>query len=509
MPIENQGLCNSCEKSVPTRTVMRDGEVYLIKSCEQCGETETLISSDAYQYNRKRTLDSDYDYRGCFFDCLSCKHPKPAKTVFLDITNRCNLNCPICIANVPSMGFRFEPPIEYFDKIFKHFGTLNPRPSIQLFGGEPTVREDLIEIIKLAHSYRVTVRVVTNGLRLADEDYCRELMATGVRVLFSYDGANEDFYSQLRGNSKALSLKLKALENIKKYTRQKITIMYVLATGFNDIELHELFQFLHDRSDFISAVDFIPITPTWAPGKFTQIEARRTTIEDVENAVNKALPTGNVEFLPAGVLDSNFFVDFFNIKSTPFAGVHPNCESVGLLVSNGKSYVPLSVCLKKPLYELAKEIRQKERSLSKIIGSLNKNRLGAMLEKVKLKKTVSHIVVFTYLGNILLGNTRMDTVLGAKGMKAVGKIVRIMAKLGSGHPAKEVLREHTGLHNVLRMIVLPFEDNASLESARLERCAAAFAYVDPEADMVKTIPVCAWGLHKNRILAGIAEHYGP
>jgi uncharacterized radical SAM superfamily Fe-S cluster-containing enzyme len=85
--------------------------------------------------------------------------------VFLDVTNRCNSNCPICINNTPSMGFLFEPPLEYFENVFQQLSRYDPKPVVQLFGGEPTVRRDLFEIIRLARSAGLRPRVVTNGLK--------------------------------------------------------------------------------------------------------------------------------------------------------------------------------------------------------------------------------------------------------------------------------------------------------------------------------------------------------
>ena len=72
---------------------------------------------------------------------------------------------------------------------FKHFAQNTPEPSIQHFGGEPTVRKDLIEIIRLSRSYGLPTRVVTNGVRLADEEYfprvvgilCRQKTKTVLR----------------------------------------------------------------------------------------------------------------------------------------------------------------------------------------------------------------------------------------------------------------------------------------------------------------------------------------
>jgi hypothetical protein len=116
--------------------------------------------------------------------------------------------------------------------------------------------------------------------------------------------------------------------------------------------------------------------------------------------------------------------------------------------------------------------------------------------------------VFAHVGNVLFRGVRLDRILGTTGLPAVAKAAKIVTMIAFGHKTKDVMRAHSQLHTVLRVIVLPFEDDANRESARLERCAAAFAYIDPELDRVQTIPVCAWGLHKNRMLAKVTEHYG-
>ncbi len=41
----------------------------------------------------------------------------------------------------------------------------------------------------------------------------------------------------------------------------------------------------------------------------------------------------------------------------------------------------------------------------------------------------------------------------------------------------------------------------------MERCPNAFAFYDPEEDRVGTVPVCAWGKHKNEVLRKVSEHY--
>ncbi len=215
----------------------------------------------------------------------------------MDVTNRCNLNCPICINNTPSMGFLFEPPLEYFGKIFAHYAATDPPPSIQLFGGEPTVRDDLFDIIRMARSHGLATRVVTNGIKLADIAYCRRLIETKATILLAYDGGNPDTYRVLRNNEKSLQLKQTAIENIRRVGGAKVTLMCLAAKGFNDTELPSLFQFCHDRRDVVRAIYFMPLAHTWDRERF-ELEPDRITGEDIEQIVADAFPGDPVAFLP-------------------------------------------------------------------------------------------------------------------------------------------------------------------------------------------------------------------
>jgi hypothetical protein len=60
----------------------------------------------------------------------------------------------------------------------------------------------------------------------------------------------------------------------------------------------------------------------------------------------------------------------------------------------------------------------------------------------------------------------------------------------------------------LRVAVLPFEEQHSLDSERLKTCAAGMPYEDVETGQIKTIPHCLWYPYRNAILRKIAEKYG-
>jgi len=146
MASNNLGICGQCRQRVPAEFVLRDGKVYLRKQCPSCGTSESLVSNNATAWQGKRDLwHYDRDSHGsCSLHCDRCHTDHKPTIVFVDVTNRCNMNCPICIANIHSMGFDFHPPLAYFEKVFREIGTYDPAPMVQLFGGDPTVRHDLV-----------------------------------------------------------------------------------------------------------------------------------------------------------------------------------------------------------------------------------------------------------------------------------------------------------------------------------------------------------------------------
>jgi uncharacterized radical SAM superfamily Fe-S cluster-containing enzyme len=503
----NFGYCDTCKQPVPVTHTIREKNVYLTKECARCGTSETLLSTDAEMWQRKRRL-TGYDQQPpgkgiCALNCTTCKHhPQQPMLIFLDVTNRCNMNCPICLANIPAMGFEFEPPLEYFDKIFRHVSALRPRPGIQLFGGEPTVRDDLIDIIRLARSCGLSMRVVTNGIRLADEHYCKELLAAGPQLMFAFDGRSEHIYATLRNSAEFYHQKMKALENVHKHRKKKITIMSVAARGINDGNIADLVAMCHEFRGTIAALDFIPLTITWAPGKVEN--AQETSMEDVEKMVAAAIP--GVEFVPATLLRRfATFLDYFNIGRITFGGAHPNCESVSVLISDGKRYLPLTHYVKRPMFDLVNELLLKDEMLGKKLDALKRNVLGSALTKLGLFNIVARAIIILSLLKIARKDVKVQNALGGKPLR---KSLIVALGLLRGKKFKHLLRQNTRMHGILRLMVLPFEDWRSLESARLEGCPAAFAYEDPETTEVKLMPVCAWPLLKNDILRRTSARYG-
>ena len=86
------------------------------------------------------------------------------------------------------------------------------QPLLQLSGGEPTLREDLPELVRYAKEAGCScVQVNTNGIRLAeDPSYAAALAEAGLDIVFlQFDGTRDEIYKVLRGRP-LLQTKLRA-----------------------------------------------------------------------------------------------------------------------------------------------------------------------------------------------------------------------------------------------------------------------------------------------------------
>jgi len=508
----NRSLCNTCLKLVPSESVEREGKVFLVKDCPECGRTETLLSNHARRYFAKRSLDRGFEYRDCRMNCPDCRHGDRPMYAFINITSRCNLNCPICVDSVPGLGFLFEPPVEYFDKIFSHLASTKPLPTIALFGGEPTTREDLFEIIDLAKSYGLKSRILTNGLKLADKEFCRKLVESRTVILLSYDGANPETYRTLRGTAKALELKKKALENlaeISKTRHVKLSLIACFGWGLNDRELPDLLAFCHGQRAFLRDLYLMPLTKIWDASKW-DYDPRRMTTEDVEQFVADAFPGYNVDFVPVGfVAGFKRVTKYVGQSSLPYKGAHPNCESMYLLISDGRQYLPIAHFLKGSgsLVEFSRAFQELENRLAAREKRWEKSLIGRALGVVRLKRAALAALGAMGVLSLAVRHVRLGRVFKGWGPLKLFHALMGLLEMAVGRSGRKVMARHTNVQGHLQLIILPLEDNQIIETHRLERCPTAHAYYDPRADKVKYVPVCAWRLHNKGVMRDIMDYY--
>lgn len=153
--------------------------------------------------------------RGCPFDCGLCAaHEQLPCSVLLEVTDRCNLDCTVCFAD-SGRGKTKEPSLDKIAWLLERSMAAAGPSNLQLSGGEPTLRDDLPEIVEVARKTGYSfVQVNSNGLRLAsDKEYTGRLAAAGLSSVFlQFDGVDDGVYRSLRGRA-LLQQKLEAIRN--------------------------------------------------------------------------------------------------------------------------------------------------------------------------------------------------------------------------------------------------------------------------------------------------------
>jgi 7,8-dihydro-6-hydroxymethylpterin dimethyltransferase len=485
------GLCERCNQPTDAYYEIRNNSVYLVKFCPECGRTSSLVTRDARKWRWKREISqyTEPAVPACSMDCASCDHQAHTKpyTVAVDVTNLCNQRCPICLAYVEAMGFAYHPPIEYFDKVFKHFVNNDPKPNICFFGGEPTVHADFLDIVRLARSYGFQVQLFTNGLKLADKEYCRELCSLGLQVNFGFDGTTPDVYRTLRGDN-SLAVKRKALENVVECGVNKLAIISTVAMGVNDGNMADVLGFIHNYREHVSVWGFVPLTPCWDS---EQVKLQPTTTECVEKVFERLVP--EIEFVPTGMMKFDVLSRFFGRQT--LGGSHPNCESATLLVSDGTRYVPISHYLSIPLSELLVQLRKLDADLSSE---------SAVIPSSGLRRSLFNTKTFFKTLGILGRAIRLRAIFGEP---AARNMLASVLDLLHGKKIDQILSQRTTFKNMLTLITIPYEDLGGLEDARLKDCPAVFAYEDVDTGRIRTTAFCSWQTVKDEVCRKIQAHY--
>lgn len=233
-------VCPYCINKIPAYIMEESGEVYLKKECPEHGKFSLLVSKNASFYKKLNNL---------YFSLFST--PLEQKDYIVHVTNQCNLNCPICLANSNTEGGKGEYEIEEL----KDFLHQNKDYKIDLMGAEPTMREDLFKIINLVRKSNNIPTLHTNGIKLANFQYLKSLHNAGLReVHFQFDSFNDEVYEKIRGR-KLLGCKLKALENIERLSIST-DIKMTVVKGLNDNELTKMLNFCVGK-DFIKELFFL------------------------------------------------------------------------------------------------------------------------------------------------------------------------------------------------------------------------------------------------------------
>ena len=268
-PNETESLCPVCLKRIKATRLLQGDEVFLVKECEDHGSFRTVIwrgePSMAEWRRPKDPVHPDLCYgtveKGCPFDCGLCEaHEQLPCSVLIEVTDRCNLHCAVCFAD-SGRGEAEDPSLEKISWLLERAMAAAGPCNLQLSGGEPTLRDDLPEIVEVARRIGYSfIQVNTNGLRLAsDKAYVRRLQAAGLSSVFlQFDGVDDEIYRSLRGRA-LLDQKLRAVKNCGE-TGLGVVLVPTLVRGVNTDSIGAIVRQALQLAPTVRGIHFQPIS---------------------------------------------------------------------------------------------------------------------------------------------------------------------------------------------------------------------------------------------------------
>jgi uncharacterized radical SAM superfamily Fe-S cluster-containing enzyme len=282
-----KSICPACYRDgkirkIDAKITEEDGKVWINKTCEKHGSFKDIYFSDVDIYKKwikyKVTGEPAPDVKTQLFDypALYPEHKSQSVLTNLLITNRCNLRCSYCFMNAGASGVVYEPTLDQIKELM--IQARNERPvgskAIQITGGEPTVRDDLFNIVRMAKDLGFThVQVNTNGIKLAESvEYCQRLKDEKVNTVYmSFDGVTKKTNPWIEQGKKAI-------ENLRK-VNLKVVLVPVLIGSKNLHETGKIVRFALDNMDIVRGVNFQPISFC---GRVTKIKDEKRDLQRVD-----------------------------------------------------------------------------------------------------------------------------------------------------------------------------------------------------------------------------------
>ncbi|KAK1056976.1 hypothetical protein LTR74_014511 [Friedmanniomyces endolithicus] len=200
-----------------------------------------------------------------FSSFLTDTHAREHDYLRISLTERCNLRCLYCM---PEEGIALSPPatqlttseIIYLCQLFVSQGV----NKIRLTGGEPTVRKDILELMRRIGGLRSAglkeLALTTNGISLWRKlDAMVEAGLTGVNI--SLDTL-DPFQFQLLTRRQGFDAVMKSINRVQEMNRLgagvKLKINCVVMRGLNDHQILPFVEMTREQDVEIRFIEYMP-----------------------------------------------------------------------------------------------------------------------------------------------------------------------------------------------------------------------------------------------------------
>lgn len=516
-------LCPECLQQIPAEIYVDPDTnwVMMRKDCKDHGNFRDKISINPEEYKWAQdftekigstvnnTTKPEYVCsgiksikNGCPYDCGICENHQSSPCICLiDVTNRCNLACPICFANASASGYVVEPSFDEIIRIMEYFRSMKPHPApmLQLAGGEPTIRDDLPELIKRGKELGfIEVMVSTNGVRMGKSlDYTRKIHEAGADAIYLQFDATDDpeTWKKVRGVN-LWPLKKKVIENCRKVGQYGVMLVPTVAKGVNDHEIGNILEFAKDNADVVSGVVFQPIS-LCGRISFEELMDLRFTTSDLKVAINEHTNGAVQRFYPiATTAKLTKLLAWFDNKPEWSMLSHKDCGFATICVINEKNeweaienFFDVEGLIKwtNKIYNMVynKEVPKPTGWLK----GFDLSKLGPIVEKVG--NFVDNMTNIGYRQSMkayfFAGITKYiknpQKIFTSKTYQSFAKLVFNPSLESAG----------TFLHNRNLLIsAMHFQDAYNFDLDRVKSCLVHYGVIDPDdPSKVREVPFCA------------------
>ncbi len=287
-------VCSTCLRRVEGKITIGDDAVHLEKWCPVHGREKVLLSDDPAYYRLCREVYikppemprrfNTPTHWGCPYDCGLCpEHMQHSCLTLIEVTDRCNLTCPVCYSDSGTHR-KTQRSLKEIERMLDAVVANEGEPDVvQISGGEPTIHPDFWEILDAARRRPIKhLMVNTNGIRIAKEPGFARRLATyqpGFELYLQFDSLRGEVHQALRGQDLS-DVRMRALDALDE-AGVSTTLVVTVKRGLNDHELGSIIDFALTRP-CVRGMTFQPVqvagrTEAFDPAKdrITLSEVRR------------------------------------------------------------------------------------------------------------------------------------------------------------------------------------------------------------------------------------------
>jgi uncharacterized radical SAM superfamily Fe-S cluster-containing enzyme len=288
-----EALCPVCKRRLPAAYVRGEQSVNLWRHCPDHGDVSIPVWRTHFDFEawvKNAPVLQEGENPCCPSGCGLCvDHKQATCCVLLPVTSRCNLHCRHCFADPDGTADKpFDEVVESLKRL-----TVPGQTLVQLSGGEPTLREDLPDLVAAAKGVGCSyVQLNSNGIRLAEDKALVEKLAkAGLSFVFmQFDSLNDAVYETLRGRP-LCAIKEQAIANCADH-RIGVTLVPTLVPGVNINQIGDIIRFAVQHSPAVRGVHFQPVsyfgrspTPPQSSPRYTLDELLHDIVEQSSGLV--------------------------------------------------------------------------------------------------------------------------------------------------------------------------------------------------------------------------------